>query len=436
MKNTDIQEQENQLRRILDDGKCVLVGDRWFGSESSLEERERYLTALNRRKDRNRRRRERRMALATFEAFEQSLVGRPAWAQSRLTGRTAVVETVNGLRRQVNYTRTYGLRSDPFAYPFPGGRTPLELIVDGGIATWGFVLRGQQLLTQRRRETLQKELSGRLWNERRKLCARSTLAVRPTATDIRVAWAFARESHAKMLHLGGLLHDLECFLQNELQVIWINRRPKIVGRSEGIRGWLRENCPELIGKYKTLMRYKALARRFRQATEVADPVPTSAILDDAVSVEELLSHPVAVQPRAVDGRIHRFAWEHGEHRIDANGRVFLTNKNYRYSSRTVSLALSAMEGQSFTEADRTGPDTVKRFGELLASARKTVHEILISATEADIVLLPRHSNRRATMQALWKQIGKLLVLRAKWWEGEPRPLQLAPTYSSQWSTRT
>lgn len=432
MQNTDIQKQEDELRRILDDGKCVLVGDRWFGSESSLEERGRYLAALNRRKDRNRRRRERRMALATFEAFERSLAGRSAWTQSRLTGRTAVVETVNGLRRQVNYTRTYGLRSDPFAYPFPGGRTLLELIVDGGIATWGFVLRGQQLLPQRRRETLHKELSGRLRNERRKLCARSTLAVRPTATDIRVAWAFARESHARMLHLGGLLHDLECFLQNELQVTWINRRPKIVGRSEGIRGWLRVNCPELIGKYKTLMRYKALARRFRQVTEIADPVPTSAILDDAVTVEELFSHPVAVQPRAVDGRIHRFAWEHGEHRIDANGRVFLTNKNYRYSSRTIALALSAMEGQSFTEADRTGPDSVKRLGELLASARKTAHEIFISATEADIV---RHSNRRATMQALWKQIGKLLVLRAKWWEGEPRPLQFAPTYSSQWSSR-
>ena len=85
MQNTDIQDRENELRRILDGGKCVLVGDRWFGSESSLEERERYLAALNRRKDRNRRRRERRMVLATFEAFERSLVGRPAWAQSRLT---------------------------------------------------------------------------------------------------------------------------------------------------------------------------------------------------------------------------------------------------------------------------------------------------------------------------------------------------------------
>ena len=436
MEKKNVQERENELRKVLDGGKCILVGDKWFGPDSSMEEREHYLSTRNRRKDRNRRRRERRMALATLEAFERSLAERPAWVQSRLTGRTAVVETIKGLKRHVNYPAAYGLRKDPFAYPFPGGRTPLELVVDGGIATWGFVLRGRRRLTQRRRGLESGVQSNRLRNERRKLCARSTIAVRPTATDIRVAWAFARESHARMLHLGGLLHDLECFLQNELKVLWIKRKPKIVGRSEGIRGWLRQNCPELIGKYKTLMRYKALARRLRQAAEVADPVPTSAILNETIPVEKLLSYPVAIQPRAVDGRNHRFAWEHGEYRIDANGRVFLTNENYRNSSRTIALALSAMEGRSFTEADRTGPDAVKRLGELLTSARRTVHEILISAVEADTVPHTRHSSRRTTMQTLWKQIGKLLAIRARWWEGEPRPLRLASTHSSQWSTQT
>jgi len=41
---------------------------------------------------------------------------------------------------------------------------------------------------------------------------------------------------------------------------------------------IRENIPELAPKYKTLMRYKALAVRLRQATETKDPTPTSALL--------------------------------------------------------------------------------------------------------------------------------------------------------------
>ena len=36
--------------------------------------------------------------------------------------------------------------------------------------------------------------------------------------------------------------------------------------------------PELLPKYKTLMRYKALAVRLRQATDTKDPKPTSKLL--------------------------------------------------------------------------------------------------------------------------------------------------------------
>ena len=412
MQNTDIQDRENELRRILDGGKCVLVGDRWFGSESSLEERERYLAALNRRKDRNRRRRERRMALATFEAFERSFVGRSAWAQSRLTGRTAVVETVNGQKRQVSSQKTYGLRNDPFAYPFPGGRTPLELIVDGAITTWGFVRRGRQLLAQRRRNVEAGTRCSRLRNERRKLCARSTLATHPTATDIRVAWAFARESHANMLHLGGMLHDLECFLQNELQVMWIKRRPKIVGRSAGIRGWIRENCPELIGKYKTLMRYKALALRLRQAAEIADPVPTSAALEGGADAGKLLARSAKIQPRAGGGRVERFAWERGRWSVDANGRPFRTNGNYSSASLTVSLALAAAEGHAATKADKADADALGRLRTLLGNARETVRGILAAAAEDD----DRRGRRTATLQALQEQVDRALIVRERWWE--------------------
>ena len=240
-----------------------------------------------------------------------------------------------------------------------------------------------------------------------------------------------------MLRLGGLLHDLECHLANGLKVIHVGRRPKIVGRAGGVRGWIRQNCPELSGKYKTLMRYKALARRLRQATEIVDPVPTSAILANVVSAKDLLSHTATVQSHAGGGRVERFAWEHGEPRVDADGRTFLTNDNYRNSSRTVALSLSAMKGQSFAESDQTGPDAVQRLGALLESARRTVREVLTTAAEADIASHTRRNHRKMTMLTLWEQIGKILSIREKWWDGVPRPLRSATElkHNSQWSTR-
>ena len=78
-----------------------------------------------------------------------------------------------------------------------------------------------------------------------------------------------------MIRLGGMIHDLECYVDNYLK---IDENGKVVGRNRGIRGWLRDNMPELSPKYKTLMRYKALAVRLRQATETKDPEPTSKLL--------------------------------------------------------------------------------------------------------------------------------------------------------------
>ena len=54
---------------------------------------------------------------------------------------------------------------------------------------------------------------------------------------------------------------------------------EILGRNGGVKAWLREHAPELFDRYKTLMRYKALAKRLRQAAGIADPVPASAVFD-------------------------------------------------------------------------------------------------------------------------------------------------------------
>ena len=121
----------------------------------------------------------------------------------------------------------------------------------------------------------ENERRRRLAAERRKITRRRTTAPMPTPEAILDAWNHRKESKDAMIRLGGMLHDLECYVDNRLR---IGPSGDIVARNGGIRGWLKECLPELSPKYKTLMRYKAMAIRLRQATETRDPVPTERLL--------------------------------------------------------------------------------------------------------------------------------------------------------------
>ena len=115
----------------------------------------------------------------------------------------------------------------------------------------------------------------KLARERKKIHLRATTSPRPTPEQVLEAWRRRKESKEAMIRLGGMLHDLECFVDNRLR---FSESGEVVGRNGGIRGWLRDNLPELYGRYKTLMRYKAMAIHLRQATETKDPTPTDAVL--------------------------------------------------------------------------------------------------------------------------------------------------------------
>jgi hypothetical protein len=114
-----------------------------------------------------------------------------------------------------------------------------------------------------------------LAKERRKIHRRRTTAPMPTPEDILTAWNARKTSRSAMIILGGMLHDLECYVDNCLKFDDVGN---VVGRNGGIRGWLSDNLPELLPKYKTLMRYKALAMRLRQVTCTKDPMPASKLL--------------------------------------------------------------------------------------------------------------------------------------------------------------
>ena len=112
--------------------------------------------------------------------------------------------------------------------------------------------------------------------ERRRIRRRRTTSPCPAPDELRAAFARARRSAADMVRFGSMLEDLECYVDNS--VVWSASEGRIVGRRGGIRRWLAENAPDLSERYKTVMKYKALAKRFRQAVGLSDPVPASAVL--------------------------------------------------------------------------------------------------------------------------------------------------------------
>ena len=124
------------------------------------------------------------------------------------------------------------------------------------------------------RETERRRL---LATERRKLHRRRTLAPMPSPEALLDAWNRRKESKENMIILGGMLHDLECYVDNCLV---FDEGGNVVGRNGGIRGWIKENLPELSPKYKTLMRYKAMAIKLRQVTMTIDPMPTAELLKE------------------------------------------------------------------------------------------------------------------------------------------------------------
>ena len=77
---------------------------------------------------------------------------------------------------------------------------------------------------------------------RRKLSRRTTTAPMPAPGALLAAWNGRKDSREAMIRLGGMLHDLECYVDNCLR---FDESGEVVGRNAGIRGWLKENLQVL-----------------------------------------------------------------------------------------------------------------------------------------------------------------------------------------------
>ncbi len=125
-----------------------------------------------------------------------------------------------------------------------------------------------------------------LAHERRSTRQRTTLNPIPMPEALLAQFGRIRHNPREMLIFGSMLEDLEAYVDNSLV-----RDPDgtIVGRNGGIKQWLRENCSELGKRYHTVMRYKALAKRFKQAIDLEDPVPVAFAIAAAEAPIEVVA---------------------------------------------------------------------------------------------------------------------------------------------------
>ena len=117
----------------------------------------------------------------------------------------------------------------------------------------------------------------------RRLCAFSAKAA-PTGDEVREQFerARGRGKVEEKIRLGSMLLDAEATTDSSLVR---DGDGEIVGRNGGLRGWIVDNCPELLPHYAALTGYRRLAWEARDAEDLFDPVPAELLLAANPEVE-------------------------------------------------------------------------------------------------------------------------------------------------------
>ena len=117
----------------------------------------------------------------------------------------------------------------------------------------------------------------------RRLCVFSAKAA-PTGDEVREQFekARGRGKVEEKIRLGSMLLDAEATTDSSLIR---DEDGEIVGRNGGLRGWIFENCPELLPHYAALTGYRRLAWEERDSEDLFDPVPAELLLAADPEVE-------------------------------------------------------------------------------------------------------------------------------------------------------
>ena len=117
----------------------------------------------------------------------------------------------------------------------------------------------------------------------RRLCVFSAKAA-PTGDEVREQFekARGRGKVEEKIRLGSMLLDAEATTDSSLIR---DGDGEIVGRNGGLRGWIFENCPDLLPHYAALTGYRRLAWEARDTEDLFDPVPAELLLAADPEVE-------------------------------------------------------------------------------------------------------------------------------------------------------
>ena len=117
----------------------------------------------------------------------------------------------------------------------------------------------------------------------RRLCVLSAKAA-PTGDEVREQFekARGRGKVEEKIRLGSMLLDAEATTDSSLIR---DGDGEIVGRNGGLRGWIFDNCPELLPHYAALTGYRRLAWEARDSEDLFDPVPAELLLAPDPEVE-------------------------------------------------------------------------------------------------------------------------------------------------------
>ena len=117
----------------------------------------------------------------------------------------------------------------------------------------------------------------------RRLCVFSAKAA-PTGDAVREQFekARGRGKVEEKIRLGSMLLDAEATTDSSLIR---DNDGEIVGRNGGLRGWIFNNCPDLLPHYAALTGYRRLAWEARDSEDLFDPVPAELLLAADPEVE-------------------------------------------------------------------------------------------------------------------------------------------------------
>ena len=117
----------------------------------------------------------------------------------------------------------------------------------------------------------------------RRLCVFSAKPA-PTGDEVREQFekARGRGKVEEKIRLGSMLLDAEATTDSSLIR---DSDGEIVGRNGGLRGWIFDNCPELLPHYAALTGYRRLAWEARDSEDLFDPVPPELLLAADPEVE-------------------------------------------------------------------------------------------------------------------------------------------------------